>query len=120
MLLVTSISCFTPSDPLALFPLSHPRPAAPSSSPASKIGLSAAALRQVVLYSSSDAATAVTLVSKEMRLAFSRCKDELVTRLLRQRSPRMEQVMKLFEGMATTGGRYQWRHYAAVPPHARM
>eukprot|EP00618_Florenciella_parvula_P024439 CAMPEP_0119472906 /NCGR_PEP_ID=MMETSP1344-20130328/4780_1 /TAXON_ID=236787 /ORGANISM="Florenciella parvula, Strain CCMP2471" /LENGTH=390 /DNA_ID=CAMNT_0007505943 /DNA_START=114 /DNA_END=1286 /DNA_ORIENTATION=- len=67
----------------------------PAPAPASQIGLSAAALRQVMLYSSTDTIANATLVSKEMRYAFFMCKDELVTNLLHQRSPHMAQVMKL-------------------------
>ena len=48
-----------------------------------------------MLYSSTDTIANATLVSQEMRDAFFMCKDELVTKLLHQRSPRMAQVMKL-------------------------
>ena len=83
-------------------PLSSPSFSAPpgNSSPASKIGLSTTALRQVMLYSSTATVANVTLVSKEMRHAFAMCKDELVTKLLHLRSPRMAKVMKLAKGMA--------------------
>jgi len=48
-----------------------------------------------LLYSSTATIANATLVSKEMRDAFSMCKDELVTKLLHLRSPRMAQAMKL-------------------------
>ena len=81
----------------------EPHPAAPSLP--SKIGLSSAALRQVLLYSSTITIANATLVSKEMRDAFFMCKDEVVTKLLHQRSPRMAQVMKLVakKGTSTCG-----------------
>lgn len=70
------------------------------SSPVSTIGLSAAALRQVMLYSSVGTIASVTLVNKELRDQFAMCKEELVTKLLHLRSPRMAKVMKLATGMA--------------------
>jgi len=48
-----------------------------------------------MLYSSTDTIANATLVSKEMHDAFFMCKDEVVTKLLHQRSPRMAQLMKL-------------------------
>ena len=60
-----------------------------------------------MLYSSTDTIANATLVSQEMRDAFFMCKDELVTKLLHQRSPRMAQVMKLIakqKGASSTTG----------------
>ena len=50
--------------------------------------------RIIILYSDIDTIASITLVSKEMRGAFIECRDELVTRLLDLRSPRMAKVLK--------------------------
>ena len=50
--------------------------------------------RTIILFSDIGTIASITLVSKEMRGAFIDCKDDLVPRLLDQRSPRMAKVLK--------------------------
>ena len=57
--------------------------------PGEGLGLNAAALRQIMLFSSVPTIASVTLVNKQLRQVFVLCKPELVTRLLEQKVPRV-------------------------------
>ena len=75
----------------------HHHPTNPPARPASRLGIAPAALRVVVLFSDVVTISQITLVSRELRDAFSMAKDEMLPALLRLRSIRAAKVLAHYQ-----------------------